>query len=159
MLVGGLRAPLLKLRLAPHCRNAGAAVRVRERGCFTWLLSCLASPLGGKRQSMHSPPPRTEVQDRCDYAVRMALDAADTVKGNGLTQEQLLGHLGWPWGGFGVGFPTALLTGRPMPKKHRFVSPLLPVVAQTLNQAATSDCQMVVLMVDVAPAVVSSHYG
>ncbi|CAJ1462192.1 unnamed protein product [Effrenium voratum] len=25
----------------------------------------------------------------------MALDAADTVKGNGLTQEQLLGHLGW----------------------------------------------------------------
>ena len=32
-----------------------------------------------------------EVQDRCDYAVRMALDAADTVPGNGLTEEQQLG--------------------------------------------------------------------
>ena len=31
------------------------------------------------------------MQDRCDYAVRMALDAADTVPGNGLTQEQRLG--------------------------------------------------------------------
>jgi len=36
-----------------------------------------------------------QVQDRCDYAVRMALDAADTVPGNALTQEELLRLLWW----------------------------------------------------------------
>lgn len=92
-------------------------------GCF---LALLRHSEGKDRACTPPPAPRAEVQDRCDYAVRMALDAADTVKGNGLTQEQLLGHLGWPWGGFGVGFPTALLTGRPMPKNTPFCFPPPP---------------------------------
>lgn len=57
-------------------------------------------PGRGSRFHLDLQPPTTgrhlststdaQVQDRCDYAVREALDAADTVHGHGLSQEQCL---------------------------------------------------------------------